>query len=594
MRCLFLPDNLSSQSNGDHDGQKVFVYGWKGARATVVAGTVGASAAKMARRQVQETGAQLKTPVELLGRLKAHTALDERGPDDLPFTIYLRSAAPPILSIRDTSGSSTPSIIFYAAVHWLEILSLHPLPLCLNPPRPDLARSSTPAKGVLTDARAAGAAAALPDDLAQVINLSAAVNTALSNTPASAPVLHLAPLLPALRFLGRLVGALVSCVVFLLHFRLPLIGSLKDWSAAAHQLHTRLAQALATPNYYSTYLQAQKDPQRTAASAMHAHTNYIRFWNTTWLFANDLIVGAALASFVCENATSLSQVIEVLVMKYVSAYLRDLLRWLNTWPLGVKLNDELATLVCDAFLFLSQLWEEFVLRPLLPYLPTVLYYLGWTGVFGGASLLLSFASDLITLLCLPFFGCYVAITLIYRWSLIALGALFNVFRGKKYNPLRSRSEPARYEVDALLLGTILFVTLIFLFPTLAAFYLAFASSRLTIVALQTAFLMAVQALNAFPLFALMLRFKRPARLPGGVQFRCCNEERHWEGPHLHLENQPLPLTAILAELSSLFGGQLSLRTQLTLLKRLCVGRVLWSVPLHARAQVQTDGQRAQD
>ncbi|GAA5891549.1 hypothetical protein JCM5296_004253 [Sporobolomyces johnsonii] len=520
-------------------------------------------------------------------------AVNEPVPDDFPFTIDLRSADPPTLSFRDTSGFPTPSIVFYPTVQWLEILSLRPLPLCLNPPRPDLARSLKPAEGMLTDARAASAAAALGDDLAQ-INLSAAVNTALWNTPASAPVLDLAPLIPALHFLGRLAGTLVSCVVFLLHFRLPLMGSLKDWSAAAHQLHTRLARALATPGYYSTYLQAQKDPQRTAASVMHAHTNYIRFWNTTWLFANDLIVGAALASFVCENATALSQVIEVLVMKYVSAYLRDLLSWLNTWPLGVKLNDELATLVCDAFLFLSQLWEEFVLRPLLPYLPTVLYYLGWTGVFGGASLLLSFASDLITLLCLPFFGCYVAITLIYRWSLIALGALFNVFRGKKYNPLRSRSEPACYEVDALLLGTILFVTLIFLFPTLAAFYLAFASSRLTIVALQTAFLMAVQALNAFPLFALMLRLKRPARLPGGVQFKCCNDERHWEGPHLHLENQPLPVTAILAELSSLFGGQLSLRTQLALLKRLCIGRVLWSVPLDARAQAQIDGQQLQE
>jgi len=52
-----------------------------------------------------------------------------------------------------------------------------------------------------------------------------------------------------------------------------------------------------------------------------------------------------------------------------------------------------------------------------------------------------------------------------------------IFTGKKFNPLRNRTEPANYSVDALLLGTILFVTLIFLFPTIAAFYLAFASVR---------------------------------------------------------------------------------------------------------------------
>lgn len=117
--------------------------------------------------------------------------------------------------------------------------------------------------------------------------------------------------------------------------------------------------------------------------------------------------------------------------------------------------------------------------------------------FLGASALLALSADLVSVLTLPFFACYVAATLVYRWSLRSLGALFNVFRGaspsllspsakpdltrsssstgRKFNPLRNRVEPASYDVDALLLGTLLFVTLSFIFPTLVAFYAAFAS-----------------------------------------------------------------------------------------------------------------------
>jgi len=70
------------------------------------------------------------------------------------------------------------------------------------------------------------------------------------------------------------------------------------------------------------------------------------------------------------------------------------------------------------------------LQPFLPHLPSILHVLSITGYLGGASLSLAFASDLITILTFPFFACYVAATLVYRWSLVGLSALFNVFRGE--------------------------------------------------------------------------------------------------------------------------------------------------------------------
>jgi len=43
---------------------------------------------------------------------------------------------------------------------------------------------------------------------------------------------------------------------------------------------------------------------------------------------------------------------------------------------------------------------------------------------------------------------------------------------------------------------------------------SYVQSRLTIVAIQTIFGIMIQAINAFPLFAVMLRLKSPGRIPG--------------------------------------------------------------------------------
>jgi len=122
--------------------------------------------------------------------------------------------------------------------------------------------------------------------------------------------------------------------------------------------------------------------------------------------------------------------------------------------MGIKLNSEVAGLICRAFVFLTRVWEggpsartsssprpltdscprslAAVLEPVLTHLPVAL--IGCAG-FLGASSLLALSVDLVAVLTLPFFACYVAATLVYRWSLRSLGALFNVFRGAS----RSRS-----------------------------------------------------------------------------------------------------------------------------------------------------------
>ena len=123
-------------------------------------------------------------------------------------------------------------------------------------------------------------------------------------------------------------------------------------------------------------------------------------------------------------------------------------------------------------------------------------------------------SDLLSLLTVHIYSFYVASARIYHWQLTIIISLFHLFRGKKHNILRNRIDSCDYDLDQLLLGTILFTLLFFLLPTVLVFYLTFASARMAIISLKAVLDTLLTCLNHFPLFALMLRIKDSRRLPG--------------------------------------------------------------------------------
>jgi len=153
------------------------------------------------------------------------------------------------------------------------------------------------------------------------------------------------------------------------------------------------------------------------------------------------------------------------------------------------------------------------MKTLQPILPQIVRLTGFSS-FAGASLPISLFSDLISFLTLHIYSFYIASARIYNWQLTIIVSLFHLFRGKKRNVLRNRIDSCDYDLDQLLLGTILFTLLTFLLPTVGVFYAAFAGARMGIIILKAALDTWLACLNHFPLFALMLRLKDSRRLPG--------------------------------------------------------------------------------
>jgi len=152
-----------------------------------------------------------------------------------------------------------------------------------------------------------------------------------------------------------------------------------------------------------------------------------------------------------------------------------------------------------------------------PILPQIVWVIGFSS-FAGASMPIALFSDLLSILTLHIYSFYLASARIFNWQYTILLSLFQLFRGKKHNVLRKRIDSCDYDLDQLLLGTILFTLLFFLLPTVVVFYLTFALSRMAIISLKAALDTLLSCLNHFPLFALMLRLKDSQRLPGGIRF----------------------------------------------------------------------------
>lgn len=153
------------------------------------------------------------------------------------------------------------------------------------------------------------------------------------------------------------------------------------------------------------------------------------------------------------------------------------------------------------------------LASLRPFLSYVVYIIGCAS-FAGASMSIAMFSDLLSIFTVHIYSFYIASARIFNWQLTIIISLFHLFRGRKRNILRNRIDSCDYDLDQLLLGTILFTLLFFLLPTVLVFYITFASARMAIISLKAGLDTCLAFLNHFPLFALMLRLKDSRRLPG--------------------------------------------------------------------------------
>lgn len=136
----------------------------------------------------------------------------------------------------------------------------------------------------------------------------------------------------------------------------PDAAALKDISATAQQVDIRLQQFCYWPIQYAK-LRQRKDNWESVTTS---HPDYIRFYNSLWLVANDVIIGIALGSYIIDNANWVAYQINTALTGWTVEGLQRTISWLMDWPAGLKLNNELAAFLGDLFLWVIENWAGMV------------------------------------------------------------------------------------------------------------------------------------------------------------------------------------------------------------------------------------------
>lgn len=163
---------------------------------------------------------------------------------------------------------------------------------------------------------------------------------------------------PAVAFLFKLTLMALRCaaevVLFVSNWRPfgPESPALKDISATAQQVDIRLQQFCYWPIQYHTL----RETKNNWESITNNHPEYIRFYNSLWLVVNDVIIGAALGSFIIENRQVLSGQTKKIFISWSIAGLKKMIKWLAQWPGGLKLNTELTEFLGELFRWVIEFW----------------------------------------------------------------------------------------------------------------------------------------------------------------------------------------------------------------------------------------------
>ena len=192
----------------------------------------------------------------------------------------------------------------------------------------------------------------------------------------------------------------------------------------------------------------------------------------------DVLVGVVLL-----DCTGLEWV--VIMRGWLTLYMNTLfswtylsMEWITSVPIGLKLNNELITFIVNRFTYILQLWDQFYLFFSAHYLQKVLQYLLYFRFFG-LSIFLACFHDFLKFLNLYLICYYVIVLRLLQLQTTGLLSLWRLLQGQKLNPLRERVDSCDYDTNQLLLGTLLFSILLFLYPTTLVLYGVLLSLRCT-------------------------------------------------------------------------------------------------------------------
>ena len=309
--------------------------------------------------------------------------------------------------------------------------------------------------------------------------------------------------------------ALAAASLHLLRLEsLPLLSPCR-WSYAARQAEARLLRATHWPHRF-------RDADATPLWRPGARLERIHTYGELTCGVIDAALGCCLAAALVHWRVEICALAGATQMAVHEEWLPGLVHWLmGVDPGGFKLNENLNAALGGCVLAMLRAWHGALasILSLLPPPPSMYLLTLVPGTCLGASVGVAIASDVLAFSCVHLLVLHRAIATLYAAYLSALYSLFNLFRGTKYNVLRQRVDSCDYDTEQLLLGTLFFTVLVFLFPTVGAYCVLSTILWLAVLAIQSVLMALLLLLEDFPWFELLQFVVAPGSLHSGVRFR---------------------------------------------------------------------------
>ncbi|KAK9922211.1 hypothetical protein M0R45_030688 [Rubus argutus] len=285
----------------------------------------------------------------------------------------------------------------------------------------------------------------------------------------------------------------------------------KVFSSARINMRIRFSQILYWPIFLQDNgMRSQSSVEYAEKAALLKHS----MWSS---LAVDVLLGNLIGLALLYHAESAC----IGVLKFSSDITNELLRsgcvWLMGVPAGFKLNTELAGILGMISLTAIQIWSTIWIFLGFHFL-YVIRGLAISGIIFGLTLPAALIIDLIALVTVHVSTLHWLISLLYSTQIQALAALWRLFRGRKWNPLRQRLDSYDYTVKQHIVGSLLFTPLLLLLPTTSVFYIFFTMMNTTISLICMLIEVSICIIHATPYIKVFLWLVRPRRFPSGIWF----------------------------------------------------------------------------
>lgn len=197
--------------------------------------------------------------------------------------------------------------------------------------------------------------------------------------------------------------------------------------------------------------------------------------------------------------------------RFLLQLLLERVEWLEHFPAGFKLNVKLTNNLGQEIRNMIHLHEQFLNATLwdpqfnqdwlFPSLAAIGVCFGWTG-------LLAVMMDLTRLELVHTVILASCFRNLYRTEWYLLSSLWRLFRGKKRNVLRQRTDSMQYDSMQLLVGTIAFCICIFLWTTILVYYTFFMVWNISMHVLIVSLWVLYMSSRSFPWASLWFRSTR--------------------------------------------------------------------------------------